>query len=589
VGTASISEGFDEEELCVARYLTNGLPDNSFDDNGALVRDFNSVAGWTNGEDVSVQSDGKIVVVGRSIFDFFVHRFNVNGSDDGPNLEPAFGESDGAVAVKQDIQNRIFVVGNVDAGSGTGFTRHVGMQRITLDGDTSGDFHEHFSLPAQAVTSVQDIVLQSDGKFVIAGHTTVTNGGSNDFFIARFNANATLDSTFGGNLTGFRITDFGGDDVAAGMVISPSGGGFIVSGRSSGSMAAVKYTDAGVIDTTFGSGGGRAFVSGFSGVANIARGPGRRVVLAGGTGFPTARLLLSGANLITITPFDSIATEGKVDSALFSVSRDETLPTETKVFFSLGGTANGRVLSLAGTRDYTLDNLIQPIPTFGQPAGAPFVVIKPFEKATFVFLHTLNDSRFEGTETAIFAMLPDALYEVGTPAGVTISIKDDDVLSFSVGTTTATSPTKQVSAGAELQSAVTWTVPTGGWRQLSSIQLRLRDLDDPDAFVLLTFDEATNSFSLDASAAASYGPVSLLLDKCTFAAAGPTAPTVTVTFTFAFTAAAAKRWFALEVGATNDDDIFSGFSQVKKLHVHKPPKSSALALLQGQLDDQWLE
>src|SRR5262249_4865116 len=123
-----------------------------------------------------------------------------------------------------------------------------------------------------------------------------------------------------------------------------------------------------------------------------------------------------------------------------------------------------------------------------------------------------------------------------------------------------------------LQSVVTWTVPSGGWRQLSSVQLRLRDLNDSDALVLLTFDEATNSFSLDTTAAASYGPVSLVLSKCTFAAAGPTAPTVTLTFTWRFSAAAARHRFALEVAADNDIGVHSGFSQIDTLQVHKLKK-----------------
>ena len=592
VGTAETSAGlFDEEELCVARYLPNGTLDNSFEDNGALVRDLSEGDADTNGEDVSVQLNGKIAVVGRRFSlgddDFFIHLLSVSGEDEGTAFR-GFGETDGAVAVKQDGQNRVYVVGNVDKDRGTSsFTRHVGLERITLDGlDSSLDFHQHFSLPGRSVTSVQDLVVLTSGKVVIAGHASGDAGGSNDFFIARFNANGTLDTTFGGSSTGFRITDFGGNDVAAGMVISPSGGGFIVSGSSSGTMAAVKYTDEGALDTTFGT-GGRAFVSGFSGIANIARGPGRRVVLAGGTGFQTARLFTAGANLVTVAQFDPVATEGKVDPGVFIVRRNELLPTPTKVFFSLGGTAVGRALSLPGTRDYTLDKLLQPPPTFGQPTPTPFVEIPGGEVAVFVFLTTINDSRVEGTETATFTILPDANYEVGTPASTTISIKDDDVLTFSVGTTTATAPPSQVKIGQELQSAVTWTVPTGGWRQLSSIELRLRDLDDDESLVFLTFDEATNSFSLDATAAALYGPVSLLLDKCTFAAAGPTAPTVTVTFTFAFTAAAAKRKFALEVAATNDENTLSGFSQIGKLHVHKAPEWNELLLPPKKLDEEW--
>jgi hypothetical protein len=180
----------------------------------------------------------------------------------------------------------------------------------------------------------------------------------------------------------------------------------------------------------------------------------------------------------------------------------------------------------------------------------------------------------EGTETAIFTILANANYEVGTPASVTITIKDDDSLDSSIGTTTATTPPNNVSVGEELQAAVTWTVPSGGWRQLTSIELRLRDLDDPDAFTLLSFDEATGAFSVaqSAAAAARYGPVSLVPAKSTFSAAGPTAPTVTVTFVFRFSAAAAKHRFAVEVAATNDTGAFSGFSRVGDLHVHKVDK-----------------
>jgi hypothetical protein len=337
-------------------------------------------------------------------------------------------------------------------------------------------------------------------------------------------------------------------------------------------MTAVKYTDNGAIDTTFGA-GGTVRISGFGGVANIARGPGRRVVLAGGGAFATARLLTAGANLVSVAPFDATATEGKVDPALFVVSRVETLPTPTRVFFSIAGSAIGRVSAFTG-RDYTLDKLIQPILQIGGPNLdlRPYVDIPAGEKFAFVTLTTLNDSRVEGTETAIFTITPDATYETGVPGSVTISIRDDD-LPGSVGTTaTLAKPKKNVDVGQELQTTVTWTVPSGGWRQLSTIQLRLRDLDDDDSLVLLTFDEATNSFSLDSTAAAKYGPVSLVLDKSTFAAAGPTAPTVTMTFTFRFTAAAAGRRFALDVAADNDAGDSSGFTQVGKIHVHKNKK-----------------
>ena len=77
---------------------------------------------------------------------------------------------------------------------------------------------------------------------------------------------------------------------------------------------------------------------------------------------------------------------------------------------------------------------------------------------------------------------------------------------------------------------------------------------------------------LRGAAAAAREPVSLVLEKSTFQAASPTAPTVTVTFTFRFTDAAAGRRFALDVSADNDAGDASGFSNFGKIHVRKKPK-----------------
>src|SRR5262249_39522942 len=151
----------------------------------------------TSGEDVSVQLDGRIIVVGQAYripdFDFFTYALGVNGEDQGVAF-PAFGETDGAVAVKQDGENRVYVVGNIDKDAGSSsFTRRVGLERITLDRlDSSGDFNKSFSLPGRTVTSVKDLVVLPGGKFVIAGNASIDSGsgfgGPGDFFIARFNA-----------------------------------------------------------------------------------------------------------------------------------------------------------------------------------------------------------------------------------------------------------------------------------------------------------------------------------------------------------------------------------------------------------------
>src|SRR5206468_80556 len=64
------------------------------------------------------------------------------------------------------------------------------------------------------------VVLQTDGKIVAAGVAKTYRGG--DFALARYNANGSLDATFG---TGGKVTtDFAGnDDAAHGVVVQADG------------------------------------------------------------------------------------------------------------------------------------------------------------------------------------------------------------------------------------------------------------------------------------------------------------------------------------------------------------------------------
>src|SRR5262249_6776407 len=93
--------------------------------------------------------------------------------------------------------------------------------------------------------------LQADGKIVAAGMT------GNNFALARYNTNGTLDATFGSG--GKVITDFAGaNDIALGVAIR-SDGKIVAAGRTFASgrpaFAAARYNTNGTLDTGFGSGG----------------------------------------------------------------------------------------------------------------------------------------------------------------------------------------------------------------------------------------------------------------------------------------------------------------------------------------------
>ncbi len=90
------------------------------------------------------------------------------------------------------------------------------------------------------------IAVQTDGKIVVAG----TNGAT--FVVIRYNTDGSLDTSFGG--TGVVSTNFGSTDKAYGVVIQPDGK-IVAAGYSGNDFALARYETNGTLDTTFGANG----------------------------------------------------------------------------------------------------------------------------------------------------------------------------------------------------------------------------------------------------------------------------------------------------------------------------------------------
>jgi uncharacterized delta-60 repeat protein len=98
------------------------------------------------------------------------------------------------------------------------------------------------------------VAIQSDGKILAAGYAFV--GGSYDFGVARYNANGTLDSTFG--YRGQVTTDFHGYCDAAMAIALQQDGKIVVGGHvwvNGDDFGLVRYMPNGTLDWTFGIGG----------------------------------------------------------------------------------------------------------------------------------------------------------------------------------------------------------------------------------------------------------------------------------------------------------------------------------------------
>ena len=155
------------------------------------------------------------------------------------------------------------------------------------------------------VDAAYAIAVQTDGKIVAAGNTTnvVTNAGRN-FCVVRYNADGTLDATFGNGGIVRTAVSASNEDNARSVAIQSDGkilaAGYAPNSSRTVDMAVVRYLPNGALDSGFG-GGGKVLVSfgkkvGSSAHAVLVQADGR-IVLAGNSSgkFAVARLSTTGS------------------------------------------------------------------------------------------------------------------------------------------------------------------------------------------------------------------------------------------------------------------------------------------------------
>ncbi|MGL5095900.1 MAG: delta-60 repeat domain-containing protein, partial [Planctomycetia bacterium] len=142
-----------------------------------------------------------------------------------------------------------------------------------LDPTFSGDGKTVTSLVARS-DEARAVAVQADGKIVAVGKAF--NGTHNDFAVARYNVDGSLDTTFSGD--GKLTIDFGGgQDIAEDVLIQPDGKIIVVGhGPLAGneSFVAYRFNSDGSADT-YGfngralSSGGQAFGAALDGSGNL--------------------------------------------------------------------------------------------------------------------------------------------------------------------------------------------------------------------------------------------------------------------------------------------------------------------------------
>jgi len=323
-GHSGIFQGATQEPLSmmVARYNADGSLDATFGSGGIVTTAIGTYAkAWA----VAIQADSKIVIAGRSgtVFqsDFTLVRFTPNGS-----LDTSFGSGGivittfGAFSQIEDVttqsDGKIVVTGDAP---GVGTSSMFTVARYNADGSLDTTFDGDgvsqavpAGFPVSPGVVPQAIAIQADHKIAVAGFCVIDS--SLKFCVSRYDSNGLLDNTFDSD--GLVVTDFdssfGGfandlsiqpDDkiVAAGQSFGPSGvvpalarynpdgsldisfdvdgrvtmpnsvqfepaalalqsnGKMVIVGRDflffDSAMAAARFNSDGSIDETFGSGG----------------------------------------------------------------------------------------------------------------------------------------------------------------------------------------------------------------------------------------------------------------------------------------------------------------------------------------------
>jgi uncharacterized delta-60 repeat protein len=284
--------------------------DPTFGTGGRVATDFGreEIAGA-----VTVQPDGKLVVVGvaaegggASLFgDVCVVRYRPDGSldtgfGDGGKVYTDFGNTaDGASAVRVQADGKIVVVGSAYA---PGPSRaDFALARYNADGTPDNSFGTNgkvtTALPGGHSSAASAVALQPDGRLVVAGivyTSTFPDEYRSDFAVVRYNADGTLDATFGAG--GVVTIDFDQNDGAAGVAVQADGklllagsAGKIAGGLGQASAFALARLKAdGSPDASFDADGKTTLtILGYDWCSALALQPDGRAVVAGSsmTGF----------------------------------------------------------------------------------------------------------------------------------------------------------------------------------------------------------------------------------------------------------------------------------------------------------------
>ena len=323
-------------QFAIARYNTDGSIDTTYGDSGRVVTDIGGLDSRSNG--MAIQSDGKVVVTGFANIagnrNFAVARYNTDGT-----LDTSFGGGDGFldidVAGRFDISyetiiqpdGKILIGGWSQDADGIDFT----VARLNTDGTLDSSFGGGDGIATTPIGTATDwatgMTLQADGRIVLTGYSQT--GTDRDIAVVRYNADGSLDTSFGGG-DGIVVTSLGTGLDQAYQVATQSDGKLIVVGQTASATVVLRYNTDGTLDSTFADSGVHELdlADGDESARGVSIDPDDKIVVFG-------QAMLDANQQLTLVRLNA---DGSPDTGFDSFNNDRPTYTENGTPVVLDGT-----------------------------------------------------------------------------------------------------------------------------------------------------------------------------------------------------------------------------------------------------------
>lgn len=271
-GGAFIGSNFD---LALIRFDATGQLDTSFGVDGKVIIDLGS---FQTIYDIAFQSDGKIIAVGYTIVggnkQFLIMRFTTQGE-----LDTSFG-TDGIVRetfpgnTEQEALSVAVLSDDSMIVAGGGIKPDGGTTTSLLKLSASGALDTSFNVTGKLATTIdgrswaRSVIVDSQGRYLVGGHSAPTAGGEIRFLVLRINANGSLDASFGDN--GKVITEFPSPytrGIAIWSLTLQNDGRIVAAGSglnvpdNQNDLLMVRYQEDGSLDTSLDGGDGKVAIT----------------------------------------------------------------------------------------------------------------------------------------------------------------------------------------------------------------------------------------------------------------------------------------------------------------------------------------